>query len=57
MSLNDISNDLARIRDELSRHYQLNGMTEDQQALAEAIACVSAAEERIRTNFAATSLA
>ena len=47
VSLSDITRDLATIRQELARHYQLNGMSEDQEALAEAIACVAAAEERV----------
>lgn len=48
MSLSDITSDLAAIRENLARCYQLNGMAEDQAALAEAIACVAAAEERIK---------
>lgn len=48
VSLNDITSDLATIRESLARYYQLNGMAEDQAALAEAIACVAAAEERVR---------
>ena len=47
MSLTDITSDLATIRETLARHYQLSGMAEDQEALAEAIACVAAAEERV----------
>lgn len=51
MSLSDITNELASIREELSRHYQFNGVTEDQSVLAEAIACVAAAEERVHRAF------
>ncbi len=47
VSLTDITSDLAAIRQTLARHYQLSGMAEDQEALAEAIACVAAAEERV----------
>jgi hypothetical protein len=51
VSLSDITNELASIREELSRHYQFNGVTEDQSVLAEAIACVAAAEERVHRAF------
>jgi hypothetical protein len=48
VSLSDITSELARVREQLARCYQLNGMEEDQAPLAEAIACVAAAEERVR---------
>lgn len=48
VSLSDITSELAAVRENLARFYQLNGMEEDQAALAEAIACVAAAEERVR---------
>ncbi len=55
--MEDISGELATIRDELTRQYQLTGLDEDQHALAEAIAFVSAAEERLRRAFLLTNVA
>jgi hypothetical protein len=48
MSLDEISADLAEIRQSLSRHYHFSGVTDDQSVLAEAIALLAAAEERVR---------
>lgn len=45
--MEEISTQLAGIRAELVRRYQLEGLEDDRAALAEAVACVAKAEEAV----------